>query len=151
MTLLLIPQFAFASIRSDELRTILDEYFYTVTVEWDQKNPLVLMEAERKLEAEMLLLAERGLTLTEVSDATGIELRELKNASQKSDVFLLRDYLKENMAFHKGASWNGEVLAPVIVVGTFVVIMSVLIISANKKYADCLKNNGGNEDACIER
>lgn len=50
--------------------------------------------------------------------------------------------------------WNGEVLAPVIILGVAGLGLTMFILYAkikNDKFRSCVEVNNGNEAACIDR
>lgn len=154
IALLLLPQFAFAG-QAENLKALLDEYHYRVSVEWDQRDQAFLAEVQSEFAEKFQALEAAGLTSQDVSSLIGIDAQELalewRLAGSRSPQEL-QLWLEERLQRREGASWTGELwIAPVAVIGGFVLLMTILIVSANKKFDRCVEANGGNEDACIER
>ncbi len=154
VAILLLPQFAMAG-QAENLKALLDEYHYRISVEWDQQDQVVLSAIKSDFATQFKTLEAQGLTSQDVSILTGVDAEELAlewrlmgDLSPEG----LQSFLEEQLQRHQGASWTGGMwVAPVAVIGGFVLLMTILIVSANKKFDRCVEANGGNEDACIER
>ncbi len=154
VVLMLVPQFAFAG-QAENLKALLDEYHYRISVEWDQQDPQFLSEIQSVFAAKFQALEAEGLSSKDVSFITGLNAVELALEWRMHESHSSQDlqvWLEEKLQRHQGASWTGGMwVAPVAVIGGFVLLMTILIVSANKKFDRCVEANGGNEDACIER
>lgn len=109
-----------------ELERLMDDYTYTLSVEWDQKDQ-AFYEAQTKAFFEKMgsLIKENGLSKTEVMklvelktknkaalEALKLKLSVLsKGASTEELVKIVKDSSKD--LYSQGASWNGSVIIPV--------------------------------------
>lgn len=155
LSFLLIPQLAIAS-HAEDLKNLIDEHWYFVTVEWDQQNRDELLNAEEKLSVGFNHLLEQGLTdrdLSEVLNLSEESLAELKTISPGNSE-ALQDFIVRHQSYLKGSSWNGEITGVLLFlasVGTFLALFTVYAVSKNRKFNACVEAHGGNEEPCIER
>lgn len=114
----------------------IDEFQYTLTVEWDQKDQQFYEKATKNFYAQMENLINQGhltkaevLTLVEKKfiDKNALEALKLKFTlldkvdSPQELIKLVKE--SSDGLYSKGASWNGEVLIP-LAIG--IVILAVL-------------------------
>lgn len=120
----------------NELSRHIDNYQYSLTVEWDQKDQKFYQKVTEKFLSEMEKLIRNGhltkeevLTLLEkrVSSKNVLQAMKLKLSllSHVDSQEALADIVKESSKemYAKGASWNGEILIP-LAIG--IVILAVL-------------------------
>lgn len=111
-----------------ELERVLDNYYYGLSVEWDQKDQQVYdsktNEFFKKLESlikdkgltreELLTLVEKKANNKKVVDAIKLKMSLLQNGSSHEDLArLIKESAKDMYA--NGASWNGEIVFNVTV------------------------------------
>lgn len=139
---ILTTQFAFAK-HDNGLKQAIDEFHYSMTVEWDQTDKEF---AERKLAA--LKTSIQNLDLEKI---TMNDLREIfptiREDFFKDEFALLGDmksseleaFLKMNEShlYQKGSAWNGEIVYPALFIG-FVITVVAINIHREGKYADCV-------------
>lgn len=148
LVLLMIPQLCFAS-QAKELKTIMDEYHYFITVEWDQEDNRAFEDQTKIYENKIDDLISKGLSIKDLGQIP----QELKNLNHNDREIIMRS-LKEEGLYSKGASWNGEVLAPAIMLGIVAIALFAFIRYAAKKnraFDECVANHGGDEQSCIDR
>lgn len=88
---------AFAGTQS-EVKSVVDELNYTLTVEWDQQDEAFLKASLNAFEAK---IAEKGIThkdlLSHVAAENNMSIEELIQV------------IREGSQYKKGASWNGVI------------------------------------------
>lgn len=155
LLLLSLPQMIFAS-NPGTLKDLLDDYNYSMTVEWDQKDISFEKQKQKEFEEGINGLISAGLTKEEVLLATGIDIgavaAEVKslNLSNSSDIAA---FLKNHKQFKRGASWSGEVIVGAIGAAAIITFFAIIInkaVQINKRFDACVKANGGNENLCID-
>lgn len=111
-----------------ELERAMDDYHYSLSVEWDQKDQ-AFYDAQTKAFFAKLekLIKENGMSQTEIMnlvekkannkavvDALKLKLMLLsKGASAEEMAAIVRDSAKD--MYSQGASWNGSVVVPVVI------------------------------------
>lgn len=148
LVLVLVPQLCFASNARD-LKTAMDEYHYFLTVEWDQKDKAVLEIKTTEFETELNELMDQGLSFRDMGNVPE-ELKTLK----LDDRELVLEKLMNHSNYSKGASWNGDILAPAIIMGITAIAIVAFIryaVKKNRAFDECVELNGGNEQSCIDR
>ncbi len=123
----------------DGLKTAFDEFNYSVTVEWDQKDPsffeakkLELSQAIASLEAEGMTREELiTFTKSQIKDAS--VLKDLNTALEAVSQNTMtsaqaQEFMMKSIKATQGASWDGAViyLTPV---GLLVLILIIVIIA----------------------
>lgn len=151
IALLLIPQLALASV-APTLKEVMDDFNYSVTVEWDQQDQKFLEEKTQKLNHDIQVLIENGLTKEEIVEVSGLDMNveaiDFKNPAE------VANYVRTHQTAAKGASWNGDVLAIGVVVGLAVLVLAWAVklgVDTNRKFDECVAQNNGNEEPCIDR
>jgi hypothetical protein len=112
LTFLLLPQLVFAS-NVEGLKALVDEYNYTMTVEWNQKDASFAHEQDEKLKSGLTQLLNSGLTKDDFSQAfPSVNFNELESEILMTDLSTetaIKDFaLKSRQSYKKGASWNGD-------------------------------------------
>lgn len=135
---ILASQFALAG-RQDSLKQAIDEFHYSLTVEWDQKD-----QAFRELQEEILMnkitaFVQSGATRDELEQAfyqaTKLELTDIEN-----ELFIkkiqspteIRDFLKLRIeqTYYQGVSWDAQEFAAGLIAAS-VILGAFLLGSAN--------------------
>jgi hypothetical protein len=125
LSLLLVPQFAFAS-HANELKEAVDEYFFSMTVEWDQKDLSFANEQQAIFSNKVNTLIKNGLTIDELkgslSETTGLDYLQLEpelNLIDTNNIRVLANFIKEKMAskYSTGASWDSGEIIPFAILG----------------------------------
>lgn len=126
-----------------ELERQLDEYQYVMTVEWDQKDQ-AFQEKETKAFFEkisqsiqaggvskesILALASSKIKNEKALAALKLKLSLLSDVSSPAE---LAKVLKENSKefYGQGASWNGDIVTPMIIVGVVALVAYAVWFSA---------------------
>jgi hypothetical protein len=117
-----------------------DEYHYTLTVEWDQRDQTFYQEQTdafmKKLgvlitehglsQAEVLALAEKKMNNSKLLEALKLKMTLMgTNMSAAQLAQTLRETAKE--FYLSGASWNGDVMITSAIVGLFVLAIGYAI------------------------
>ncbi|MBA2405136.1 MAG: hypothetical protein H0V66_10230 [Bdellovibrionales bacterium] len=138
----LLQSFAWAGPK-EKLKSILDEYRYAVTVEWDQKDKAQLENFKSKFSAELVkLIQAEKLSVKDVTDfvkenskefkidANAIEL--LKDQNGQLNLERAEQLLKDSseQMYMQGSSWAPEQLLLYGLVTLAVFEIVVLIITA---------------------
>ena len=66
----------------------------------------------------------------------------------------IRSLALKSITRNQGASWNGEIIAPIAIGGAFALLVGyfvVVAIKTNRAFDACVEANGGNEEPCIDR
>ena len=57
-------------------------------------------------------------------------------------------------SYSQGASWNGEILAPAIIIGITAIAIVAFIryaVKKNRAFDECVELHAGDEQSCIDR
>lgn len=137
--LLLIQSMAFADT-ANGLKTLIDDYRYNVTVEWDQKDQAALREIQAEFHQEVKAL---NVSLEDIRAAVKTEDAEIANVlNQKNESAMAEELQKlidtrSHEMYAQGASWSpGAVFAA----GLGVLLVLEIIVLAMKN-SDCPGNN----------
>jgi len=134
VSLFLIPQLAMAS-HANDLKLAMDDYFFSMTVEWDQKDPSFAVSQADLFSKKVSELIHAGLTMEDLknsfSQTTGLNYQQLQSELlyiDTKDIGLLEKFIKVKMLnnYQNGASWNGEVTfgtAALVLVGAYLIVM----------------------------
>jgi hypothetical protein len=158
LLVLLLPQFALANNVSN-LKVALDEFHYSMQVEWDQKDKVFEQEAKMKLIREFDTLLKNGLTKQEMIKATGVDIEKYSVEIQglrlhESDEII--NFLITRKEFKQGASWVGDaVLAtvfftPILIMIGFMIHSSIHKEERLNKINSCLELNPNQNDHCFD-
>lgn len=141
---LLLQSFAWAGPK-ESLKSILDEYQYAVTVEWDQKDKAQLDAYKTQFNAELnKLIVEENLSVKDVSDfiqenSQALNLDEqslelLKDHNGQLNLARTQELLEQNSTqiYSQGSSWAPEKLLLYGVL-TLLVIEIVVSIVTNRE------------------
>jgi hypothetical protein len=148
LTFLMVPQFAMAN-QTDGLKQALDEFYYSMTVEWDQKDPEILRAQEQLLAKRLITEIAAGLTKEELaslfSQTTNLDLNELMMEIQRLNLQSPDDIKallinKMHARYFKGASWNGEAVGMVLVAA----LAAFIVIGLVYEIARCSARDYGN-------
>jgi len=122
-----------------ELERQIDDYQYSMTVEWDQKdqafyntrtdaflkNLAKVIQEKSLTKEEVLALAEKKMNNSKTFEALKLKMLLLgKNVSSEELAQTLKDSAKD--FYSTGASWNGDVVT-YAVVGVFVLMIGYAI------------------------
>ena len=116
-------QLAFAG-QPINLKQVIDEFQYGLTVEWDQKDPLFVAQQEAILHEKLAAFVQSAANREELElafyEATKVHLTDVENElliKRIQSPSEIRDLLKLKIqqSYSKGASWNGDLAAGVIV------------------------------------
>jgi hypothetical protein len=118
------------------LERILNDYQYTITVDWDQKDQIFyeretqkfftqmkdVIEKDGLTQEEVLSLVEKKLIDKKAAEALKLKFSLISNINSSEELGRALQSETKSM-YAKGASWNGEV---VIITGIIVVAFAVL-------------------------
>ncbi len=136
LTLVVSPVSA-SSTTVEGLKALYDDYHYSITVEWDQKDKTFFKQAENTFKDGIEKLREKGLTNDELIAFAGSQFSDKKmkddfenlsrkikteNLSKAEANKLVSDIVKDG--YKRGASWNG-----MTVVYTFAGIAAAAILA----------------------
>ena len=137
--LLLVQSMAFADTATG-LKTLIDEYRYNVTVEWDQKDEAALKQIQTRFHQDVKAL---GVSVADIRAAVKTEDSEIAHVlNQKSEVAMAEELqelidVRSHEMYAQGASWSpGAVFAA----GLGVLLVLEIIVLAMKN-SDCPGNN----------
>jgi hypothetical protein len=139
LTFLLIPQLVFASQR-EQFRSLVDEYLYEMTVEWDQKDKVFSLNQGKQFQQGFAHLLNTGLDKSDIEavltsyqgivnvERINLELR-LLNVTNPT---VLGQYLTKNVKelYSQGPSWNGgasNATIPLIAMSIFITVTFILL------------------------
>ena len=133
-TCILAPQFALASITTD-LKSVIDDYNYSMTIEWDQQDSSFAQEKEIQLQTEINQLIQAGLTKEEFlglyPEAQELE-EELKFIDMKNPI-TVAEFMQKHQKYKKGAAWSGELTEGLIAFAAILVLVAFI----SYKAKDC--------------
>lgn len=127
----------------------MDEYHYFLTVEWDQKDISVFERKTTEFENGIDELIHKGLTFKDL----GTIPEELQTLSHNDRELVKKSFLKHHY-YAKGAAWNGEIIAPAIIMGITAIAIVAFIryaMKKNKAFDECVEIHNGDEQSCIDR
>lgn len=122
------------------LESAMDDYHYTLTVEWDQKdeafynkqtdsfvaNLSKLIQEQGLTKEQVLALAEKKMNNSKAFDALKLKLSLLSPAASASELAeSLREAAKD--FYSAGASWNGEAVMTYAVIGLVVLAVGYAV------------------------
>lgn len=140
-SLLIIPQIALAS-QGDELKQAIDEYFFAMTVEWDQQDRSFAVAQEALLTQKINSMIKSGMDSSQLveifNSISGLDYKQIEleiKARKLESPEQIKGLLIEKMGsrYDQGASWVGAVL-----IGIGAILGLVLIISAITTITDCM-------------
>jgi hypothetical protein len=134
--LLLTSHLALAS-QKELLRSLLDEYTFVMTVEWDQRDLKFAHTQNQKLQNDLRSLIKEGLTLEEMKsvfsyysnaniDQLETELRLINFKNPRALEKFVKDKIMKGYA--QGASWAGDV---VIFAGPAILLTAIILMIVN--------------------
>ena len=142
---LLIPQMTFAS--TSDLKAIIDEYTYSMTVEWDQKDKEFAQQKLSELQASLQELDLEKFSTDDLKQVFPmIRVDVLKDKfdflkgmkSSELESFLIQN---QSNLYQQGSSWNSELTFPIVFVGFFVTLVAINIYRDNTK-ENCALSGG---------
>lgn len=122
-----------------ELERLIDDYHYTVSVEWDQKDQasyeelnLAFIKSAKQVLAqssltqeEILQLAERRLGGRKELEALKLKMNLRKAPTTDEETIALVQEISKDF-YQKGASWNGDVVLPIAIVAGVIAVFVAL-------------------------
>jgi len=122
ITLLLVPQIALAS-QASRLKQVMDEYHYSLTVEWNQDDPDFLKVQKEKFQEAIEDLIKQGLSIEDLKLAFNtrseqrfdelIKEMQSKNINDRDEIIqFIQDQLAAN--YSRGASWEDDGIGPAV-------------------------------------
>lgn len=148
---ILTTQFAFAK-HDNGLKLAIDDFHYSMTVEWDQKDPSFAAHQEEVLLKKINDFIQSGATREDLEEAfyeiTKLKLTDVENElsiKQVQSSLEIRDLLqlKLESSYTKGASWDagGAALGAVAAV-----LLGMVILGAATTIKDCASSTYGNSN-----
>jgi hypothetical protein len=120
----LLPQLVFAG-QGQNLKSVMDNYVFAMTVEWDQKDKEFARSQEEIFIGELRELMKKDLTVDELL-ATLSAVNPSLNPQVVSE-FVKR---KSSQGYAEGASWNGDgfpIIWGIAAAGVITAIVLVLV------------------------
>jgi hypothetical protein len=121
------------------LKAVIDEFNYSLSVEWDQKDQSFLNAQSEKLTRELQRLQQSGISNQELMNQVLLEIKDQNLAREIQTTFSMvslnamsakeaQEHIKTavSKSYATGASWNGS--AFVGVVAALVLIAGVLVL-----------------------
>jgi hypothetical protein len=154
----MVPQLALAS-QVENLRSILNEYTYSMEVEWDQHDQIFANQKRKDFVLKLERLVSAGLSKEDIIEATGVNLGTLTEeieSQRLTDSNEIAAFLIQHKQFQKGANWVGDtVLASLFF--TPIIIMIGLMIHGSltreqrlNRINSCIEANPQNQDHCFD-
>jgi hypothetical protein len=146
-----------------ELESSLDEYQYSMTVDWDQNDKAFykqkteaffsklqeLMKDGRVSQSEVMTLIQTKVSDKNVINNMKVQLGDVSSAKSSSE---LANILKDNSDkfYAKGASWNGDTTMTIAGIAAVVGLLGYLIwygathkcVASNREYVCEARSNG---------
>lgn len=104
LILCIVPQLSFAS-HPRALKDLVDDYTYSMTVEWDQSNQDFYQSKTEEFQKQLSVLVENGLTEQEVKSVFPEVNQNVPEGELAS--FILNNH---KSFYTKGASWNEMII-----------------------------------------
>jgi hypothetical protein len=158
LLLILVPQMLFAS-SSESLKNIMDDYNYSMTVEWDQRDMAFANQKRIEFVTQLNSLVASGLTKDDIVAATGLNLDviqheiEILNLRNTED---LVQFLIQHKEFKTGANWVGDVVLATVFFTPIIVMIGMMIYGSVHRAERldsinaCLVANPNNQDLCFD-
>ena len=155
---IMIPQLALAS-QVRELKMILDDFTYSMEVEWDQKDQSFAALRRREFLSKLDVLVAKGMTKNDIIEASGVRLdivmqeiqgKRLTNSNEISE------FLLQHREFKKGANWVGDVVIATVFFTPILVMIGLMIHGSItredriNRINGCLDDNPVNQDHCFD-
>ena len=159
LLILMLPQIVFAA-RPENLRDLIDDYSYAMTVEWDQKDMAFAHTKRAEFVTALSTFAQNGLTKEEIVAATGVDLVSIKNEVDRLNLRNadeVANFLINRREFQKGASWVGDVVLATVFFTPFIIMIALMIDGALHRgerlnnINACIAANPENNDFCFDR
>jgi hypothetical protein len=137
LCLIITTQFAFASVAS-ELKQAIDEYYYAITVEWNQKDEEFLEQQNEVLNTKISLLMKDGISIEDLKEAfPSLNINKIEHdllQVNTKDQSSINEFIKKTQAeYKKGASWNGEVIGAGIAIAVGIYLVVNIVLALNKR------------------
>ncbi len=154
----MIPQLALAS-QASELKIILEDFTYSMEVEWDQKDQSFAALKRSEFISKLDSLLAQGLTKNDIIEASGVKLDIVMQEIQENRLTNSNEitaFLLQHREFKKGANWVGDVVIATVFF-TPILVMIGLMIHGSMTREDrlnrinaCLDANPINQDHCFD-
>jgi hypothetical protein len=155
---IMVPQLAFASY-AGELKTILDDYTYSMEVQWDQNDQAFASQKRKEFISKLEVLINHGLSENDIIEASGVKLEDLSKEVLLRDLTNAKDiadFLSHHREFQKGANWSGDVVLASIFFTPIIVMIGLMIHGSLtreqrlNRIDSCLATNTENQDHCFD-
>jgi hypothetical protein len=129
-----------STIGADAVRSAIQEFNYSVSVEWDQQDPAFYQAQVEKLKAELAQLKEQGVTSAQIAEAAVSGVKDAKLAQEMKEALVSIEAsklsLEEAQAMvleaarntnARGASWSSDVfvwIGPVIGIALVIALLA---------------------------
>ena len=150
----MVPQLAIAS-QVENLRSVLNEYTYSMEVLWDQEDQSFASQKRQELILNLEKIVSQGITKEEIIEASGVKLDSIE-ARKLSNSTEVAEFLLQNKQFQKGANWVGDVVIATVFFTPIIVMIGLMIHGSltreqrlNRINA-CLAANPDNQDHCFD-
>jgi hypothetical protein len=154
----MVPQLALAS-QVENLKSVLNEYTYSMEVIWDQEDQIYASQKRQELVLNLEKIVSAGISKEEIIEASGvkldsisseIEVRKLTNSNE------IAEFLLQHKQFQKGANWVGDVVIATVFFTPIIVMIGLMIHGSLtreerlNKINSCLEANPMNQDHCFD-
>ena len=157
MSLVVSPVSASETTRQG-LKALYDEYHYSLTVEWDQKDKAFAKAVDEKFKTGLEELQKQGLTNEELIEFASTQFKDKKTQADFDNLMMLtklnllkplevnkmvNDLIRKS--YQQGANWNADVAIKIIggVAGAlFLALITWIIVDCAKNPKKC-EGSGG--------
>ena len=142
LTMMCLVPFTQARAEVTSLDSAIQQFQYTMTVQWDQKDQTVRQQAITTFTGQIVALEKAGVSKEEILEAIKtkvldaqtakdidslISIAKEKNLSQAEMQNLAIGYIKKTQ--QQGASWSSEATLTVVLVGLLVGLVVVALLT----------------------
>jgi hypothetical protein len=153
----MLPQLSFA--KDQTLKALIDDYTYSLSVEWDQKDQAFAESQNEKFRLEMRSLIEAGLSKKEILEAfKSVDPQRLESELMLVDLsnpVAVANFIsmKKASAYSSGASWSGKIPTAVYVASIMAAVITLaIILTVNKAPgSSCVEYNNSCSEKCETR
>ncbi len=155
---IMVPQLALAS-QVENLKSVLNEYTYSMEVLWDQEDQNYAAQKRKELVLNLEKIVSAGISKEEIIEASGVKLdsisREIE-ARKLTSSNEIAEFLLQHKQFQKGANWVGDAVLATVFFTPFIVMIGLMIHGTLtreerlNRIDSCLEANPSNQDHCFD-
>jgi hypothetical protein len=155
---IMVPQLVFAS-QVENLKSVLNEYTYSMEVEWDQVDQNYASQKRQELISNLEKIVADGISKEEIIEASGVKLdtitkeieaRRLTNSTE------IAEFLLQHRQFQRGANWVGDAVLATVFFTPIIIMIGLMIHGSLTREARldkinaCLAANPVYQDHCFD-